>query len=38
MKYESKIYGHVEWPWWHDVLILGGAYGFIRGLLWLVGG
>jgi hypothetical protein len=25
VKYESKIYGKVDWPWWHDALILGGA-------------
>lgn len=22
MKYTSKVYGRVEWPWWHDTLIV----------------
>jgi hypothetical protein len=24
MKYNSPIYGKVDWPWWHDALIVGG--------------
>lgn len=22
MKYESKTFGKVEWPWWHDAIIV----------------
>lgn len=38
MRYESKIFGKVDWPWWHDVLICGGAILGMTGLLHWLGG
>lgn len=37
MKYESKIFGKVDWPWWHDALILGVALGGVLLLDWWAG-
>ncbi len=36
MRYHSKTFGHVEWPWWHDAVIVGGVIVIAIALGWLV--
>lgn len=36
MRYTSRTgFGEVNWPWWHDALIIAVVLCIIGGLAWL---
>jgi hypothetical protein len=35
MKGDSPVYGRYEWPWWHDVIIIGVSLAVVALVTWL---
>lgn len=35
MRYQSRNFGKVDWPWWHDALIIIPALVILCGIVWI---